>query len=916
MAAELGLDYYRISLSWSRILPTGFPNKINEDGVNYYNKLIDGLQAKGIDAMVTIYHWDLPQPLQELGGWTNPLIADWFEDYARVVYKHFGDRVKLWLTINEPIVICDGSYNSGLAAPGYLSPDIGAYLCNKHVLLAHAKAWRLYDKEFRPKFNGRVSLANHLLWIEPYSIEYTDLAELALQNSPCFQAGRYSHPIYSKAGGWPPGVEDAIAIACLEKGYPRSNFPSFTKEEIELVKGTYDYYGMNHYTSRLIREAHPDEKLLPWPFGDAPDLKAKMTVSDKWPATVVPWFYVNPKGIRKQLAWLKQQYGDLEVMITENGLPTYKGLNDTTRIDYYKKNLKQILLSINKDGVNVTHYTAWSLMDNFEWADGYTTKFGLYEVDFNDPKRTRTPRESAYYYASIIKNRSLDIPSNNTKPKQNAIAAGCYGKDLGGQFPPGFKFGAGTSSYQVEGAWNVSDKGVNILDKFVHDHPTSIKDLSNGDVACDSYHNWERDVEMAAELGLDYYRFSLSWSRILPTGFPNKISKDGVKYYNKLINGLQAKGIEAMVTIYHWDLPLPLQELGGWTNPLIADWFEDYARVVYTQFGDRVKLWLTVNEPISFCDGSYNTGVGAPGVLSPDVGAYICNKHVLLAHAKAWRLYDKEFRPKFNGRVSLANNLLWIEPYSEEYTDLAELALQNSAGRYSHPIFSEAGGWPPGVEEVIAKVCLEKGYPRSTFPSFSKEEIELVKGTYDYYGMNHYTSRLIREAHPDEKLLPWPYGDAPDLKAKMTVSDKWPATVVPWFYVNPKGIRKQLAWLKQQYGDLEIMITENGFPTYHGLNDTARIDYYKKNLKQILLSINKDGVNVTHYTAWSLMDNFEWADGYTTKFGLYEVDFNDPKRTRTPRESAIYYASVIKNRSLDIPSNTTKPKQKQKTLKK
>ncbi|CAH0597133.1 unnamed protein product [Chrysodeixis includens] len=485
----------------------------------------------------------------------------------------------------------------------------------------------------------------------------------------------------------------------------------------------------------------------------------------------------------------------------------------------------------------------------------------------------------------------------------SAVAAGCYAKDL--DFPAGFKFGAATASYQVEGAWNVSDKGVNIWDKFVHDNPSVIKDLSNGDVACDSYHNWERDIEMAAELGLDYYRLSLSWARILPTGLPNKISEDGVKYYNNLIDGLVAKGIDCMVTIYHWDLPLPLQELGGWTNPLIADWFEDYARVVYTLFGDRVKLWLTINEPIVVCDATYNSGVTAPGYLSPDLGAYICNKHVLLAHAKAWRLYDKEFRSKFNGRVSLANHLLWIEAASDKYEDLAELARQNAVGRYSHPIFSKEGGWPPGIEEAIAKACIEKGYPKSNFPSFTLEEIELVRGTYDYYGMNHYTSRLIRDALPGENLTVWPFGDCPDLHGKMETAENWSESVVYWFYLNPEGIRKQMAWLKQQYGDLEIMITENGMPTYAGLNDTTRIDFYKSYLEQVLLSIKEDGVNVTHYTAWTLMDNFEWGDGYTTKFGLYEVDFEDPKRTRTPRESAYYYASIIKNHSLDVPANYT-----------
>ncbi|KPJ08092.1 Myrosinase 1 [Papilio machaon] len=397
------------------------------------------------------------------------------------------------------------------------------------------------------------------------------------------------------------------------------------------------------------------------------------------------------------------------------------------------------------------------------------------------------------------------------------------------KFPPGFKWGAATSSYQIEGAWNVSDKGENIWDRFIHNNPDVIIDSSNGDIACDSYHNWQEDVRIAAELGLDFYRFSISWPRLLPLGTSEKISEVGKDYYNNLINGLLEKGIQPVVTLYHWDLPQRLQDLGGWANPYIVDWFADYARIAYKLFGDRVKTWVTINEPIVVCDVAYNTGSFAPGVKDPEFASYLCNKNILLAHAKAWRIYDEEFKPKYHGKAGITNQLFWIEGASSEYEELAELVRQYMAGMYSHAIYTKEGGWPPQIEKLIAEKSKKEGHPRSRLPPFTKEEIELIKGTYDFYGFNYYTSRQVRKSRTGDVIRYWPLGSG-----------------------------------------------------------------------AIWLAINEDGVNVTGYTAWSLMDNFEWTDGYITKFGLYEVDFTDPKRPRTPRTSAKYYKDVIRSHSHEV----------------
>ncbi|XP_028172562.1 myrosinase 1-like [Ostrinia furnacalis] len=465
-------------------------------------------------------------------------------------------------------------------------------------------------------------------------------------------------------------------------------------------------------------------------------------------------------------------------------------------------------------------------------------------------------------------------------------------------FPPDFKFGVGTSAYQIEGAWNVSDKTESIWDRLTHSNPGAIVDRSHGDVACDSYHQWQRDIDMAVELGVHFYRFSISWPRILPTGFPNKISKDGKNYYNNLINGLLAKGIEPVVTIYHWDLPQRLQDLGGWTNPLIVDWLGDYAKVLYSLYADRVKTWVTINEPTLICDMAY-AGIGfAPMIVDFDIARFLCTKNVLMAHAKAWRIYDEEFRPNYNGKISLSNHVIWYEPMEGETEETADLARAMGEGRYSHPIYSKEGGWPPILEQKMAEASRKEGYWTSRLPALTTEEIEFMRGTFDYYGLNHYTSLLVRRQRPDD-VLHFMSGSE-EMGVVLEYSPKWGNTSSEWLKSNPEGLRKLLVYIRDTYGDIPIIITENGCASSHSLEDYNRVDYHEKYMEQMLLAINEDKVNVLAYTAWSLMDNFEWNDGYNSRFGLYEVDFEDPLRPRTPRRSAQFYADVIKSNSLDV----------------
>ncbi|XP_075985582.1 lactase/phlorizin hydrolase-like [Anticarsia gemmatalis] len=916
MLEEMGMNMYRFSISWPRLLPTGFPNIISEDGKRYYNDLIDGLLAKGIEPVVTLYHFDLPQPLQDLGGWANPLISDWFADYADVVFSLYANRVKIWLTLNEPIGICESGYEE-MAAPYIDDPAVGRYLCNKNTLIAHAKAYRVYDEVYRPMFNGKVSIVTLFLWFEPETPEDIEVTELAIQH----WEGRYAHPIFSKEGGWPKKLEAVLLQNSIEEGFSHPRLPPFTPEEIILVRGTYDFYSLNHYTTRLVRKVTPRQAAKAWPFYGSTEIGMDFVSDPAWKNSILDWFQIYPEGLRKQLHWLKTTYDVKEIMIMENGLVTVDpGLYDVDRLEYTRDYLEQIAIAIN-EGIPITGYTAWTLMDNFEWLAGYSVKFGLYAVDFNDPNRTRTPRESARFYGSVAKSRMLNTTVTNNISfivfeakeivygqlainKMDCVRLAVFSILISGswcsvtndlKFPEWFKFGAATAAYQVEGGWNASDKGESIWDRLLHQPDFSGRD--SGDVACDSYHLWRRDIEMAVELGLDVYRFSISWTRLLPNGFANKISEDGKRYYNNLIDGLLEKGIEPVVTIYHFDLPQILQDLGGWTNPLISDWFADYARVVFTLFGDRVKTWLTLNEPFGFCESGYNKQQ-APYIDDVTVAKYLCNKYTLMSHAKAWRIYDEEFRPKYHGKVSIASLFIWYEPFTPEDKEVTDLTIAYWEGRYGYPIFSKEGGWPPTVEKFLADKSKREGYPRSRLPPFTPEEIELVRGTHDFYGLNHYTSRLIRKARPGEKIGTWPLYGSDEINIQMESDPSWETTALDWFTLYPEGLRKQLHWLNQTYGVKEVMITENGYVDFSKrLDDWGRLKCIRNYLEQVQLAIS-DGLNVTGYIAWTLMDNLEWLGGYSVNFGLYQVDFADDNRTRTPRESARYYSRVTRTRSL------------------
>ncbi|XP_026487005.1 myrosinase 1-like isoform X1 [Vanessa tameamea] len=465
-------------------------------------------------------------------------------------------------------------------------------------------------------------------------------------------------------------------------------------------------------------------------------------------------------------------------------------------------------------------------------------------------------------------------------------------------FPESFQFGVATASYQIEGAWNVSGKGESIWDSYTHMYPERIFDHKTGDVAADSYHLFKEDVKLMVKLGVQYYRFSISWPRILPNGLSNEINKDGIRYYNELMDELIQNNIQPMVTMYHWDLPKSLQELGGWTNPIIADYFVDYARVLFNNFGNKVSAWLTFNEPLSFCQGGYG-GLDAPGDQASGFEDYLCGHNVLRAHGMVYRMYQEEFEAKLLTSVGITLDFSWLEPAMESLEDkiAAETARQFFFGWFAHPIFSSIGDYPQIMRKRIDSISKKQGFHRSRLPYFTTEEIEMIRGSADFLGLNHYTTYLV--AKSKKKISSEP-SFAADMGGIISQKSSWPKSNSTWLKVVPWGFRLSLNWVKRAYNNPLVVITENGVSLEKGLLDKRRIEYIDGYLKALHTAITKDHCNVYGYTYWSLIDNFEWTRGYSERFGLYQVDFDSPNKTRKPRISSEYYARVARTKCLPI----------------
>lgn len=456
-------------------------------------------------------------------------------------------------------------------------------------------------------------------------------------------------------------------------------------------------------------------------------------------------------------------------------------------------------------------------------------------------------------------------------------------------FPDHFTWGTATSSYQIEGAHNADGKGPSIWDAFCR-IPGRIERGETGDTACDHYHRFREDVALMSALGMCAYRFSISWPRLMPTGRLDErgaINEAGIRFYNDLIDCLLEHGIEPWVTLYHWDLPLALQtERDGWLNPSIADDFLAYARLCFERFGDRVKHWITFNEPWVVSLLGYGQGLMAPGRISTSE-PYTAAHHILRSHAKAVKCYRSEFANQA-GKIGITNNCDWREPLtsSPEDKEAAERAVLFFLGWFADPIF-KSGDYPAVMRERLGE----------RLPRFTEEESRDLLGSSDFFGLNHYSTMYAADA----ATAPGAISD--EQSVDLSVDPAWNLTAFHWAIV-PWGCRKLLAWIAERYGNPPIYITENGCamddsPGADGrIHDADRTEFFRSYLEACHEAIG-GGVNLAGYFAWSFMDNMEWASGYRLRFGLVHVDRES--LSRTPKDSALWYAGVVKNNALPSP---------------
>eukprot|EP01018_Ginkgo_biloba_P023263 Gb_04873 [translate_table: standard] len=468
-------------------------------------------------------------------------------------------------------------------------------------------------------------------------------------------------------------------------------------------------------------------------------------------------------------------------------------------------------------------------------------------------------------------------------------------------FPPQFIFGTSSSSYQYEGAASEGGRMPSIWDTFAHIHGKVI-DGSNGDVAVDQYHLYPADVEVMAKMGMDAYRFSISWSRLIPKG-RGEINPEGIAHYNDFINKLLQHGIKPFVTLTHFDIPQVLQdEYGGWLSPQIVKDFADYAEVCFEAFGDRVKHWITLNEPNLYALLGYDGGIFPPARCSASIGncsagdstiePYIAAHYQILSHVAAVERYQT-FKRKQNGSIGLAISAQWYEPLRNTTRGQAavERILDFTVAWVLDPLYF--GKYPCSMRKIV----------NSRLPTFTVEESNRLKGTLDFIGINHYTTNYVFDV--PRSTTPKSYLD--DIAVERTgyrdgviIGPKGAMqSIAQMDFVVPRGIKGIVEYISKRYYNPTIYITENGLsqkdnvstPLKIMLNDIDRMKYHEGYLQQLLLAI-RGGANVKGYFVWTLMDDFEFKMGFTLKYGLLYVDFQDGLR-RHLKESALWFFNFL-----------------------
>jgi beta-glucosidase len=437
------------------------------------------------------------------------------------------------------------------------------------------------------------------------------------------------------------------------------------------------------------------------------------------------------------------------------------------------------------------------------------------------------------------------------------------------EFPAGFLWGAATSAYQIEGSPLADGAGVSNWHRFTRARGLVAND-ENGDVACDQYNRYRDDVALLRSLGLNAYRFSVSWSRVLPEG-RGKVNEKGLDFYRRLVDALREAGIAPLVTLFHWDLPAALDDRGGWLNPDSADWFADYARVLYRALDGGVSKWVTLNEPWVVTDGGYLHGTLAPGHRSLYEAPRAAH-NLLRAHGSAVAAYRAEGKHE----IGLVVNLEPKYPASDGAADMAATARADAYmnRQFLDPVF--LGRYPDEMAQIFGEA----------WPAFDARDFDVIRTPIDFLGVNYYTRSVNRDDASE-----WPVGAGRVLQSRAT------HTETDW-EVFPQGLTETLVSVKTRYEKVPLYVTENGAAFYDPptadagrVRDPLRVAYLRDHLRAAHEAIAR-GVDLRGYFSWSLLDNFEWSLGYAKRFGIVHVDYET--QARTPKDSARFYAEVAR----------------------
>lgn len=444
------------------------------------------------------------------------------------------------------------------------------------------------------------------------------------------------------------------------------------------------------------------------------------------------------------------------------------------------------------------------------------------------------------------------------------------------QFPEGFAWGVATASYQIEGAYDEDGRGETIWDRYCA-IPGNVLNGDDGKVACDHYHRYKEDVQLMKSMGIQAYRFSIAWSRILPKGY-GEVNEKGIQFYDRLIDELLKAGIEPYITLYHWDLPQALQDIGGWANPKMPEYFLEYAKIVLNAYGSKVKKWITLNEPYCAAFLGNSEGRQAPGLHDFSTAVRV-SYHMYVGHGLVVEYFRKH---ECEGEIGITLNLMGRYPLTDSPKDIE--AAKRADG-YLNRWFAEPiifGKYPQDMIDLYKS----KGI---VLPEFQEEDLRRISQKLDFIGLNYYNDFYVKA---DDHA--WPLGFKIENPPFIPVNDRnWPVT--------EDGFLAMLLRMKEEYGIEKIYITENGtsFPDVVSMEgkveDGGRKDYLHRHLTKLWEAIQK-GVNVKGYFQWSLYDNFEWAFGYSSRFGIVYVDFHTQERI--VKESGHWYSQVIKENAV------------------